>query len=153
MNIEFRKAKIPEENEALCEFDRNVFGSFPADLFDPDEWAEYESYWMIVDGKNVGCSAFVPDVDYDDKPRPKCLYVVSTGVLPESQGQGFGEKQKEWQIEYARQRGFELIVTNMRESNSRIIRLNKKLGFAVRESVPGYYSDPDEAALVMELKL
>ena len=59
----------------------------------------------------------------------------------------------EWQIEYARQSGFEVIVTNMRESNTRIIRLNEKLGFTTRELVPGYYFDPEETAIVMELKL
>ena len=64
-----------------------------------------------------------------------------------------GAQQKQWQIEYARERGFEIIVTNMRESNTRIIRLNKKFGFATRELVPGYYSDPEEAAIVMELRL
>ena len=153
MNIEFRKARVPDEIQALCEFDRKAFASFPADLFEPEDWAGYESYWMIVDGKTVGCSAFVHDVDYDEQPRAKSLYIISTGVLPEFQGKGFGTKQKEWQIEYAKQHGFDVIVTNMRESNNPIIRLNKKFGFTTREIVAGYYSDPEEAALVMELKL
>jgi ribosomal protein S18 acetylase RimI-like enzyme len=153
MKVEFKRVNVPDEIEALCEFDRKAFASFPADLFDPEEWAEYESYWMTVDGNTVGCSAFVHDVDYDEQPRPKCLYIMSTGVLPEFQGRGLGAQQKQWQIEYARERGFEIIVTNMRESNTRIIRLNKKLGFTTRELVPGYYSDPEEAAIVMELRL
>jgi ribosomal protein S18 acetylase RimI-like enzyme len=153
MNVEFRRAIIPDEIEALCEFDRIAFEPFPADVFGPEDWAQYESYWMIVDGRRVGCSAFVHDVDYDEQPRPKCLYVVSTGVLPELQGQGLGAKQKQWQIEYATRRGFKVIVTNMRQSNSRIIRLNKKFGFTTRELVPGYYRDREEAAVVMELKL
>jgi GNAT superfamily N-acetyltransferase len=153
MNVEFRKAILPDEIEALCKFDHVAFESFPADLFDAEDWAQYESYWMIVNGRTVGCSAFLHDVDYDEQPRPKCLYIVSTGTLPEVQGQGLGTKQKQWQIEYARLRGFEFIVTNMRQSNSRIMRLNEKFGFKARELVPGYYDDPDEAAVVMELKL
>jgi ribosomal protein S18 acetylase RimI-like enzyme len=153
MSVEFRRVRVPDEIEVLCEFDRKAFASFPADLFDPEEWAEYESYWMIVDGNTVGCSAFVRDVDYDEQPRPKCLYIMSTGVLPEFQGRGLGSKQKQWQIEYAIERGFEIIVTNMWESNTRISRLNNKFGFTTRELVPGYYSDPEEAAVVMELKL
>jgi GNAT superfamily N-acetyltransferase len=153
MKIEFRKVIIPDEIESLCEFDRKAFAFFPADLFDPEDWEQYESYWMIVDGKTVGCSAFVHDVDYDEQPRPKCLYIISTGILPELWGQGLGSKQKQWQIESARQWGFEVIVTNMRESNTRIIRLNKKFSFIIRELVPGYYFDPEEAAVVMELKL
>lgn len=153
MKIEFRKAIIPNEIETLYEFDHMAFESFPADLFEAGEWAQYESYWMIVDGRTVGCSAFLPDVDYDEHPRPKCLWIVSTGILPEVQGQGLGSKLKEWQIEYARLRGFEFIVTNMRQSNSRIIKLNERFGFKRRALVPGYYCDPDEAALVMDLKL
>lgn len=153
MNVKFRKVVVPDEVQALCEFDRLAFKSYPADLFDAEEWAQYESYWMIVDGRIVGCSAFLHDVDYNEQPKPKCLWIVSTGILPEFRGQGFGTKQKQWQIEYARQRGFEMIVTNMRQSNSRIIGLNKKFGFTARELVFGYYSGPDEAAVVMELKL
>jgi ribosomal protein S18 acetylase RimI-like enzyme len=153
MKIEFRSVKVPEEIEALCEFDRKAFASFPGDIFDPEDWAGYESYWMIVDGEIVGCSAFVHDVDYDEQSKPKSLYIMSTGVLPEFQGRRLGAEQKRWQIEYARQRGFEVIVTNMRESNVRIIRLNGKFGFKIREIVPGYYSDPEERAVVMELKL
>jgi GNAT superfamily N-acetyltransferase len=153
MNISFRKVKVPDEIEELCKFDRKAFANFPADLFDPEDWARYDSYWMIVDGQTVGCSAFVHNVDYDEQPRPHCLFIVSTGVHPEFQGRGFGTEQKKWQIEYARQYGFEVIVTNMRDSNARIIRINKKLGFVPRESVPRYYSDPEESAIVMELKL
>jgi ribosomal protein S18 acetylase RimI-like enzyme len=153
MNVDFRKAIIPDEIDALCEFDRIAFEPFPADLFDPQDWTQYESYWMIVEERKVGCSAFVHDVDYDEQPRPKSLYIISTGVLPEFQGQGLGTRQKQWQIAYARQRGFERIVTNMRQSNSRIISLNRKFGFTIRGLVPGYYADPEESSLVMELKL
>lgn len=153
MKIEFRKARVPDEIQALCEFDRKVFASFPADLFQPEDWAGYESYWMLADDKPVGCSAFIHNVDYDEQVKEKSLYIVTTGVLPELRGQGLGTQQKEWQIEYAKQNGFDVIVTNMRESNSRIISLNKKLGFTTREIVAAYYSDPEEAALVMELKL
>jgi ribosomal protein S18 acetylase RimI-like enzyme len=143
MNIEFHKANIPEEIDALLEFDRKVFASFPADLFDPEEWADYESYWMVADGKTVGCTAFMHDVDYDGGPRPKTLYIASTGVLPEFQGRGLGTKQKQWQIEYARKHGFEVMVTNMRESNIPSIKLNEKFGFKRRTLVPDYYSDPN----------
>ena len=153
MNIEFRKVVIPDENEALCAFDRIAFAQFPADLFEKEEWAEFESHWMIVDGKTVGCSAFVHDVDFDETSKPGYLWIASTGVLPDHQGKGFGRMLKEWQIDYAKQHGFTVIVTNMRQSNSRIIKLNEKLGFTIREVVPEYYPDPTEDAIVMELKL
>jgi ribosomal protein S18 acetylase RimI-like enzyme len=149
--VEFRKAITPDEIEALCDFDRKAFHRHPQDLFTREQWEEYESHWMIVDGQIVGCSAFVHNVDYDDQARPGCLFIVSTGVAPESQGKGFGNQQKAWQIEYAKQHGFTTIVTNMRQSNERIIRLNQKFGFTTRKIDPGYYDD--EPAVVMELDL
>ena len=142
MSVDFRKAVIPDELEALCAFDRVAFAQFPSDLFEPEEWAEFDSYWMIVDGEIVGCSAFMHDVDLDEKPKPGSLWIVSTGALPVHQGKGFGTKQKEWQIGYAKQHGFKVIVTNMRQSNSKIINANDKLGFTTREVVPDYYLDP-----------
>ena len=151
--IEFRRVIVPDEMGALCELDRKIFHEFPADLFIPEEWAEFESYWMIVDGKIVGCSAFIRDSDFDDEPRPGCLHIMSTGVLPEFRRRGFGMKQKRWQIEFAKQQGFQVIVTNTRESNVAMRELNLKLGFAIREVSPHFYYEPDEPAIVMELQL
>lgn len=108
---------------------------------------------MVVNGSTIGCLALKHDVDHDEEPRPGCLYIESTGVLPEHQRQGFGARMKDWQIEYARQHGFRLIVTNARQSNNSSIRLNQKFGFRTREVVPDYYSDPDEPAIVMELEV
>jgi ribosomal protein S18 acetylase RimI-like enzyme len=151
--IEFRKAIIPDEIDALCEFDRRAFHAYPKDAYGPERWKDLESYWAIADGKTVGCTAFGQNIDYDDRPRPGCLYISSTSVLPEFQGQGFGKKQKEWQIEYAKQNGFQVIVTNMRQSNERIIGLNERFGFQRRKVVPNCFSAPAEAAVVMELDL
>jgi ribosomal protein S18 acetylase RimI-like enzyme len=102
---------------------------------------------------SVGCSAFQCNVDYDEEPKVGCLYVASTGILPEFQGKGLGRKQKEWQIEDARNHGFSVIATNMRQSNAPIIHLNQSLGFKFRTSEADYYHDPDEPAVVMELSL
>jgi hypothetical protein len=41
----------------------------------------------------------------------------------------------------------------MRESNERIIRLNKRLGFKPIKLRPHYYNNPDETAIVMELQI
>jgi len=149
--IEFRKARIPEEAEELQRLDQKIFAEFPGDLFALEDWMEFESYWMIDDGVIVGCSAFLPNVDFDSTPRPGCLYIASTGVLPEMRRRSYGRKQKEWQIEYAKQHGFRTMVTNMRRSNRLILRLNERLGFKFRGIAPSFYSDPEEDAFVMEL--
>jgi ribosomal protein S18 acetylase RimI-like enzyme len=152
-NIEFRSTILPDEIEALCDFDHQVFGSYPDDLFSPEDWAELESYWVIVNGKTIGCIALKRNVDYDEEPRPGSLYIESTGVLPEFQRRGFGSKMKEWQIEYAKKHGFGIIVTNARQSNAASIALNRRFGFRTREIVSPYYYDPDESAVVRELEI
>jgi len=151
--IEFRRAAIPDEIDALCEFDRKVFHAYPSDVYGPEAWKEFESHWLIVDGIIVGCTAFGHNVDYDYEARPGYLFISSTGVLPEFRRKGFGKEQKKWQIEYAKKNGFKIIVTNMRQSNEPIIRLNEWFGFKQRKVHLHYYHEPDEAAIVMELDL
>ncbi len=151
--IEFRQVKLPDELDTLHQLDQKIFAEYPGDLFFAEDWLEFDSYWMFEDGRVVGCAAFHPHVDFDLTPRPGCVHIVSTGILPEYRGRGLGRKQKDWQIEYARARGFGVIVTNMRKSNVRIIRLNELFGFQRRLVSPGYYLDPPEDALVMELLL
>jgi ribosomal protein S18 acetylase RimI-like enzyme len=153
MNIELREVALPGEIDALLAFDRKAFANFPADLFDAEDWAQFKSHWMIVDGEIVGCSAIVRDEDFDETSKPGSLWIASTGILPEHRRKGLGQMLKEWQIGYAREHGFRVIVTNMRKSNSPIIRLNTRLGFTIREISPEYYSDPPEDAIVMELEL
>jgi ribosomal protein S18 acetylase RimI-like enzyme len=148
--IEFRRINIDEERDSVQRIDKLIFADFPGDLLDPEEWDNFESHWMLENGVIVGCSSVIPNMDYDDTPRQGCLYIMSTGVLPEARGRGLARKQKEWQIEYARANGFEVIVTNMRRSNAAIIHLNEQLGFQVRRIHLGYYEDPMEDAIVME---
>src|SRR6202020_333072 len=149
--VEFQEANVPADVDELLDFDCRIFAQFPDDLFTAEEWHRYHTYWMLVDGIKIGCCALEWHTDFDETPRKGFLYLASTGILPEYQGKGFGRRQKEWQIEYACNNGFSLVVTNMRESNYRIIRLNGALGFKFREKVTNYYAAPVEAAIVMEL--
>jgi ribosomal protein S18 acetylase RimI-like enzyme len=123
------------------------------DVYEPQIWLRCESYWVIVKGVTVGCTALERDADYNGSPRAGSLFIWSTGVLPEFQRKGYGTIQKMWQIEYAKQNRFSAIVTCTRKSNEPMIRLNKKFGFVVRELKPDYYQEPAEPAMVMELDL
>jgi GNAT superfamily N-acetyltransferase len=152
--IEYKKVAVPREVDRLCEFDRRIFHQFPSDLFSAEEWETYESYWMLVDGTAVGCSAFLRDVDFDETPKPDSLFIVTTGVLPEFRRRGLGRAQKKWQLQFGRDEGFHCMVTCSRRSNSAIISLNLDLGFTIRAmSQDNYYSDPDEPAVIMDLPL
>jgi len=143
VRTEFRKAVIPDELRTLCAFDRKVF---PADYFPPSEWKGYESYWLILGArKKIGCCAFEKQGD--------TLYIATTGILPAFQRLGFGGLMKAWQIAWARRNKFKRLIAHTRKSNAAMIALNKKFGFRQVKSIPGYYEDPPEPAIVMEMKL
>jgi len=159
MRTEFRKAVLPREIRSLMAFDRKVFPR--SDLFTADYWRSCVPYWMLVDGIKVGCCAFEEHVDFRDDentdginpPRKGSLYISTTGILPKFRGKGFGNLLKSWEVSYARYHGFRRIVTNTRSRNTAIIRLNRKFGFRIVRTTSGYYSDPGDATVVMELRL
>lgn len=158
MKTEFREAVPAAEIRSLLAFDRKVFPK--ADLFDADYWKSCVVYWLIIDGVKAGCCAFEQHVDFRDDgaggrnpPRKGSLYIASTGIHPKFQGKGFGTLMKSWQICYARHHGFQRIVTNTRRGNRAMIGLNRKFGFRMTRTTPRYYSDPDDATVVMELLL
>jgi len=144
---------------SLLAFDRRVFRE--ADWFAVDYWKLCESYWMLVDNAKAGCCAFEKNVDFQEdlhkdgiNARAKgSLYISSTGVLPKFQGMGFGQLLKCWEISYARYHGFTRIVTNTRKGNASMIALNRKFDFRTVRTTPGYYRDPTDATVVMELVL
>jgi GNAT superfamily N-acetyltransferase len=158
LRTEFRKALIPQDLRSLTAFDRKVF---PSDHFPTSEWRRYQSWWLIIDGRKVGCCAFEPHVDFQEDLRrdgvnPKMrgsLYIASTGILPRFQGQGLGQLLKYWQIAWAKRNGFTRLVTNTRKHNSTMIALNRKVGFRTIRTTPGYYAAPADATVVMELRL
>jgi GNAT superfamily N-acetyltransferase len=158
MKASFRKVVLPGEKKRLVAFDQKVFRR--ADWFHSDDWDRYESFWMLVNGRKVGCCAFERGADFevdpddDIAPRSGSLYIASTGILRQHRGKGFGVRFKRWQIAWARRHGFTRIVTNCRRSNHAIIRLNEKFGFKIlRFTNTNYYRQPPEPAVVMELRL
>lgn len=159
MLLEIRKAILPEEASKLRTIDLQIFGE--VDAFEEDYWMDLEAYWIMADGNLAGCTAFRHNVDFKDDllpdepdvPEEGTLYIETTGILPDYRGKGLGTRVKDWQIDYARGRGFKRIVTNCRESNSQMISLNAKRGFKLIRTTPGYYEEPAEATIVMELLL
>jgi ribosomal protein S18 acetylase RimI-like enzyme len=155
MNTEFRSVIIPDEIQQLLAFDRRIFPV--ADRFPADYWMKLHSFWLLVDGVKAGCCAFEHDVDFQvEEPHLKragSLYIASTGILPRFQGFGLGRLMKCWQIAYAHRNRFRRIVTNTRKRNRPMIRLNQQFGFRIIRIVPGYYSDPVDATVVMELRI
>lgn len=146
MELEFRRVDVRKELRRLRDFDRRVFSD--GDLFPASFWRECDVYWLVVDGVRVGCCAF-----QEEKEEAGALAITSTGLLPSWQGRGLGQVMKAWQIAYAKRHGYRKLVTEMRASNARMIRLNKAFGFRVSRTRAGSYVEPDEAAVIMELAL
>jgi ribosomal protein S18 acetylase RimI-like enzyme len=161
MHTEFRRARLPQEIRSLVLFDHKAFAPYPADWFDREDWRTYNSWWLLVHRRKVGCCAFAPYVDFQEElgeggpqpPHQKSLYLVTTGILPAWRRLGLGTLLKAWQISYARRHGFTRLLTNTRKSNQAMIRLNLKFGFQVTHSMPDYYQNPREPTLVMERRL
>lgn len=159
MHTEIRRAELPGELRALVAFDRRVFPA--ADRFPAKYWRQLESYWLLVGGRKAGCCAFERHAgffeDAADARRGSavrgCLYIASTGILPEFQRQGFGRVLKAWQIAFARREGFHRVLTNTRQRNKAMIALNESFGFRIVRISPRYYSQPVDATVVMELTL
>lgn len=159
VKTEFRKAALPDEIRGLVAFDRKVFSA--SDRFPGSVWKEFRSYWMVINDVKVGCCAFQEHVDFQEDiradrtnpPLDGSLFIASTGILPKFQGMGLGRLLKSWEIAYARYRGFDRIVTNMRKKNHAIFNLNQSFHFATVRTTPRYYSDPTDSTVVMELLL
>ena len=160
MITEFRRAAVPRELRSLLIFDHKAFRPFPADWFLPQDWARFETWWMIIDGRKIGCCAFERNVDFqgdiredgENIHRRGSLYIATTGILPSFHRLGFGQLLKAWQISYARAERFTRIVTNTRKSNAAMIQLNAKFGFKTVRTTANYYSAPRESTVVMELR-
>jgi ribosomal protein S18 acetylase RimI-like enzyme len=142
VKTEFVKVNPAREMRSLLTFDHKVFPK--GDWFSENDWLAYESYWMLVDKRKVGCCAF--------ERHKRTLHITSTGILPEVQGQGLGTLFKAWQIAFARRHGFARMVTTSRKSNRSMIDLNRRFGFRVVRTVNRFYSDPVESAVVMAIE-
>lgn len=159
MTTEFRKALIPKELRSLVVFDHKEFPR--SDCFLRDGWRKYESWWMVVDGRKIGCCAFELHKSFQEDVREDgenadlrgSLYVASSGIIPSLRQRGFGTLLKSWQVSYALHHGFSRIIANTRKSNHAMIKLNKKFGFKIIRTTPKYYDDPCEATVVMEILL
>lgn len=79
--------------------------------------------------------------------------ITNIAILPEYRGRGFGEKLLLAVMDVARKRGASIMSLEVRVSNESAQSLYKKLGFQPGGIRKNYYSDNQEDALVMWVKL
>jgi ribosomal protein S18 acetylase RimI-like enzyme len=145
----------------VYETEVEAFASLAGEIFPEyarvpiSSWLRYATFWIVIDGSRAGVFAFAKHVDIDDATgsplmRRGCFHVTVEGLLPEWRGRGFGKQMKDWQIAYAREKGFSQIVLNCRESNRAALRLNNRFGFRKRAVIDYYYGDPIESSIILE---
>src|ERR1035438_2779020 len=101
MHTQFRSAITPAEIRSLVIFDHKVF-QYPAYRFDREDWQIYESWWMIIDSRKIGCCGFKRHVDFQDdlredgeNPRLRgSLYICDDGHFAKLQGLGLWKPPK-----------------------------------------------------------
>ena len=79
--------------------------------------------------------------------------VLNLAVEPERRGKGEGGELLKKALEELRERGTRRVFLEVRESNETGIAFYTKRGFVKTGRREGYYREPEEAAVVMELKL
>jgi ribosomal-protein-alanine N-acetyltransferase len=84
---------------------------------------------------------------------PEEAHVSTIAVHPEVRRGGLGEAMMRHLIGVARARGATRMTLEVREANEAAQSLYAKLGFTVQETIPRYYGDTGENALLMLLDL
>lgn len=79
--------------------------------------------------------------------------VITFAVAPPFRRRGIGEAVMRHVLEYAARHGCELATLEVRAGNIPAQRLYRKLGFEQTSVRPGYYSENNEDALLMEKSL
>ncbi|MCS7197116.1 MAG: GNAT family N-acetyltransferase [Candidatus Bipolaricaulota bacterium] len=79
-------------------------------------------------------------------------HILNIAVDPRFRGRGLGQRLLEYALDYCRYLGARHVELEVRTSNAVAIRLYQKYGFVIRERLPYYYSDGEDA-FVMVRKL
>jgi ribosomal-protein-alanine N-acetyltransferase len=79
--------------------------------------------------------------------------ILNFAVAPCKRGQGEGGALLRMALEEFRSRGVSCVFLEVRESNEKGIAFYEKHGFAKTGRRPGYYRDPEQAAILMEMKI
>ncbi len=110
------------------------------ELFESQHWHFFVAKY---DEKIVGYISFISICDETD--------LVNIAVLPEHRGKKIGQALLDALISDARARGTKCIHLEVRKSNTVAIKLYNKYGFLVVGESKGFYSNPTEDALRMNL--
>jgi [ribosomal protein S18]-alanine N-acetyltransferase len=79
------------------------------------------------------------------------LHLLAVGTRPERRRAGLAEHLVRTLLEYARLQRSRLVILEVRRSNRAALALYRKFGFAVSRLRRGYYAQPEEDGIEMQL--
>ncbi len=81
---------------------------------------------------------------------PPVGHILNIAVDPAFRGRGLGKRLLEYALEYCRRLGAKQIELEVRTGNDAAIALYQKYGFEIRELRPCYYSDGEDAFVMVK---
>jgi [ribosomal protein S18]-alanine N-acetyltransferase len=81
------------------------------------------------------------------------LEIFDVAVDSRQRRRGFATRLLQSVLQLGEKRGVQEFFLEVRESNAAALALYRKFGFGVSGRRPNYYRDPDEAALLLRLRL
>ncbi|WP_243292904.1 ribosomal protein S18-alanine N-acetyltransferase [Bacillus sp. FJAT-47783] len=145
--VKVRKMTI-EDIEPVHAIERESFSSpWTKRAFEQELTENKFAYYFIIElGENIVgyCGLWIV---FDD------AQITNIAVLPQYRGRNLGEKLLSYVMDYAKELQAEQMTLEVRVSNHIAQALYKKLGFEAVGVRKNYYSDNQEDALLMWVKL
>ena len=141
-SVIIREYTVKDFREIL-EIDKEVFSpKNPA--YDVYVYLTYGSDLLVADtGSKI--AGYIVTMDVDDTTGK----IISFAVRKEFRGMGIGKMLLKRAIERLAGRGKKKIMLEVRVSNISAQNLYKKYGFKIVEVIPSYYSDGEDAYLMV----
>lgn len=141
-SVIIREYTVKDFREIL-EIDKEVFSpKNPA--YDVYVYLTYGSDLLVADtGSKI--AGYIVTMDVDDTTGK----IISFAVRREFRGMGIGKMLLKRAIERLAGRGKKKIILEVRVSNISAQNLYKKYGFKIVEVIPSYYSDGEDAYLMV----
>lgn len=86
---------------------------------------------------------------HEPEELPPVGHILNIAVDPVFRRQGLGQRLLECALEYSRQLGASRVELEVRTGNETAIALYQKYGFEIRELLPCYYSNGEDAFLMV----
>lgn len=113
-----------------------------------EELCKSEGFLAFVSERAGSVSGFVVGRQAADEGE-----ILNVAVRRENRRKGEGQALLTAVLEQLHRRGVRRVYLEVRESNETGITFYKEQGFAKTGRRPGYYQEPEEAAVLMEKKL